>query len=82
MREYYAKIKGKRGFQKGAEANRYLHCGVREHAIATLNDLAYHSSGLVINVLTHDSIGWWVRTAPPTSRSEPWPACAQSPKCW
>jgi len=58
MREYCAKIKEKRGFQKGAEENHYLHFGVREHAMAaTLNDLFYHSSGLVINVLTHDSIG-------------------------
>jgi len=41
-------IKGEKGFQKGAEANRYLHFGVREHAMASiLNGLAYHSSGLV-----------------------------------
>jgi len=43
MREYCAKIKEKRGFQKGAEANRYLHFGVREHAMAAiLNGLTYH----------------------------------------
>jgi transketolase len=41
-------IKGESGFQKGAEANRYLHFGVREHAMAAiLNGLAYHGSGLV-----------------------------------
>ncbi len=41
-------IKGEGGFQKGAEANRYLHFGVREHAMASiLNGLAYHGSGLV-----------------------------------
>lgn len=41
-------IKGERSFQKGAEANRYLHFGVREHAMAAiLNGLAYHGSGLV-----------------------------------
>ncbi len=41
-------IKGEKGFQKGAEANRYLHFGVREHAMAAiLNGLAYHGSGLV-----------------------------------
>ncbi|MFZ9606528.1 MAG: transketolase [Vulcanococcus sp.] len=41
-------IKGESGFQKGAEANRYLHFGVREHAMgAILNGLAYHGSGLV-----------------------------------
>ena len=41
-------IKGEKGFQKGAEANRYLHFGVREHAMAAiLNGLAYHRSGLV-----------------------------------
>ena len=41
-------IKGEAGFQKGAEANRYLHFGVREHAMgAILNGLAYHGSGLV-----------------------------------
>jgi transketolase len=41
-------IKGEGGFQKGAEANRYLHFGVREHAMAAiLNGLAYHGSGLV-----------------------------------
>jgi transketolase len=41
-------IKGEGGFQKGAEANRYLHFGVREHAMgAILNGLAYHGSGLV-----------------------------------
>ncbi|MCS5691568.1 transketolase [Cyanobium sp. FGCU-6] len=41
-------IKGEKGFQKGAEANRYLHFGVREHAMASiLNGLAYHGSGLV-----------------------------------
>jgi transketolase len=41
-------IKGEKSFQKGAEANRYLHFGVREHAMAAiLNGLAYHGSGLV-----------------------------------
>ncbi|MFO7628498.1 MAG: transketolase [Prochlorococcaceae cyanobacterium] len=41
-------IKGEKGFQKGAEANRYLHFGVREHAMAAiLNGLAYHNSGLI-----------------------------------
>ena len=41
-------IKGESGFQKGAEGNRYLHFGVREHAMgAILNGLAYHDSGLV-----------------------------------
>ncbi len=41
-------IKGEKGFQKGSEANRYLHFGVREHAMASiLNGLAYHGSGLV-----------------------------------
>ena len=41
-------IKGESGFQKGAEGNRYLHFGVREHAMgAILNGLAYHGSGLV-----------------------------------
>jgi transketolase len=41
-------IKGEKGFQKGAEGNRYLHFGVREHAMASiLNGLAYHGSGLV-----------------------------------
>ena len=41
-------IKGEKGFQKGAEANRYLHFGVREHAMAAiLNGLAYHGSGLI-----------------------------------
>ncbi|MEB3297850.1 MAG: transketolase [Cyanobacteriota bacterium] len=41
-------IKGEKGFQKGAEANRYLHFGVREHAMASiLNGLAYHGSGLI-----------------------------------
>ena len=41
-------IKGEKGFQKGAEGNRYLHFGVREHAMAAiLNGLAYHGSGLV-----------------------------------
>jgi transketolase len=34
-------IKGEKGFQKGLEANRYLHFGVREHAMASiLNGLA------------------------------------------
>ncbi|MEB3320338.1 MAG: transketolase [Cyanobium sp.] len=41
-------IKGEKGFQKGAEANRYLHFGVREHAMGSiLNGLAYHGSGLI-----------------------------------
>ena len=41
-------IKGEKGFQKGAESNRYLHFGVREHAMASiLNGLAYHGSGLI-----------------------------------
>jgi transketolase len=41
-------IKGEKSFQKGAEQNRYLHFGVREHAMgAILNGLAYHGSGLI-----------------------------------
>jgi transketolase len=41
-------IKGEKSFQKGAEQNRYLHFGVREHAMAAiLNGLAYHGSGLI-----------------------------------
>jgi transketolase len=41
-------IKGEASFQKGAEANRYLHFGVREHAMAAiLNGIAYHGSGLI-----------------------------------
>jgi len=41
-------IKGEKSFQKGSEANRYLHFGVREHAMAAvLNGLAYHGSGLI-----------------------------------
>jgi transketolase len=41
-------IKGEKSFQKGTEANRYLHFGVREHAMAAiLNGLAYHGSGLI-----------------------------------
>jgi transketolase len=41
-------IKGEKSFQKGAEENRYLHFGVREHAMAAiLNGLAYHGSGLI-----------------------------------
>ena len=41
-------IKGEASFQKGSEANRYLHFGVREHAMASiLNGLAHHGSGLV-----------------------------------
>jgi transketolase len=41
-------IKGESSFQKGSEANRYLHFGVREHAMAAvLNGIAYHGSGLV-----------------------------------
>jgi len=41
-------IKGEKSFQKGSEANRYLHFGVREHAMAAiLNGIAYHNSGLV-----------------------------------
>jgi transketolase len=41
-------IKGEKSFQKGAEANRYLHFGVREHAMAAiLNGIAYHDSGLI-----------------------------------
>jgi transketolase len=41
-------IKGEKSFQKGSEANRYLHFGVREHAMAAiLNGIAYHDSGLV-----------------------------------
>ncbi|MEY4806903.1 MAG: hypothetical protein RLZZ206_1292 [Cyanobacteriota bacterium] len=41
-------IKGEKSFQKGAEANRYLHFGVREHAMAAiLNGIAYHGSGLI-----------------------------------
>jgi transketolase len=41
-------IKGEKSFQKGAEANRYLHFGVREHAMAAImNGIAYHNSGLI-----------------------------------
>ncbi len=41
-------IKGEQSFQKGSEANRYLHFGVREHAMAAiLNGIAYHDSGLI-----------------------------------
>ena len=41
-------IKGEKSFQKGAEANRYLHFGVREHAMAAiLNGISYHGSGLI-----------------------------------
>ncbi|MBC1261645.1 transketolase [Synechococcus sp. BSF8S] len=41
-------IKGEKSFQKGSEANRYLHFGVREHAMAAvLNGIAYHDSGLI-----------------------------------
>jgi transketolase len=41
-------IKGEASFQKGGEANRYLHFGVREHAMAAiLNGIAYHTSGLI-----------------------------------
>ncbi len=41
-------IKGEASFQKGEEANRYLHFGVREHAMAAiLNGIAYHGSGLI-----------------------------------
>jgi len=41
-------IKGEASFQKGAEANRYLHFGVREHAMAAiLNGIAYHGGGLI-----------------------------------
>ncbi|MEA5442042.1 transketolase [Cyanobium gracile] len=41
-------IKGEASFQKGFEANRYLHFGVREHAMAAiLNGIAYHNSGLI-----------------------------------
>ncbi|WP_087069354.1 transketolase [Cyanobium sp. NIES-981] len=41
-------IKGEASFQKGGEANRYLHFGVREHAMAAvLNGIAYHGSGLI-----------------------------------
>ncbi|WP_216907420.1 transketolase [Synechococcus sp. CCY 0621] len=41
-------IKGEASFQKGHEANRYLHFGVREHAMAAiLNGIAYHNSGLI-----------------------------------
>jgi transketolase len=41
-------IKGEASFQKGAEANRYLHFGVREHAMAAIcNGIAYHGSGLI-----------------------------------
>jgi transketolase len=41
-------IKGEASFQKGGEANRYLHFGVREHAMAAiLNGIAYHNSGLI-----------------------------------
>jgi transketolase len=41
-------IKGEASFQKGGEGNRYLHFGVREHAMAAiLNGIAYHNSGLI-----------------------------------
>jgi transketolase len=41
-------IKGEASFQKGGEANRYLHFGVREHAMAAImNGIAYHGSGLI-----------------------------------
>jgi transketolase len=41
-------IKGEASFQKGSETNRYLHFGVREHAMAAiLNGIAYHGSGLI-----------------------------------
>ncbi|MCP9933196.1 transketolase [Cyanobium sp. Candia 9D4] len=41
-------IKGEASFQKGHEASRYLHFGVREHAMAAvLNGIAYHNSGLI-----------------------------------
>jgi transketolase len=41
-------IKGEASFQKGDEASRYLHFGVREHAMAAiLNGIAYHDSGLI-----------------------------------
>ncbi|MFM9111236.1 MAG: transketolase, partial [Prochlorococcaceae cyanobacterium] len=41
-------IKGEASFQKGGEANRYLHFGVREHAMAAvMNGIAYHGSGLI-----------------------------------
>jgi transketolase len=41
-------IKGEVSFQKGSEVNRYLHFGVREHAMAAiLNGIAYHDSGLI-----------------------------------
>jgi len=41
-------IKGEASFQKGGETNRYLHFGVREHAMAAIcNGIAYHNSGLI-----------------------------------
>ena len=41
-------IKGEASFQQGGEANRYLHFGVREHAMAAIcNGIAYHGSGLI-----------------------------------
>ncbi|MFN6339182.1 MAG: transketolase [Cyanobacteriota bacterium] len=41
-------IPGEASFQQGGEANRYLHFGVREHAMAAiLNGIAYHNSGLI-----------------------------------
>ncbi|TGG92184.1 MAG: transketolase [Aphanocapsa feldmannii 277cV] len=45
----YTDIKGETGsFQKHSREKRYLHFGVREHAMAAiLNGIAYHDSGLI-----------------------------------
>ena len=41
-------IKGEGGFQKGAEANRYLHFGVREHAMGAIcNGIALYAPGFI-----------------------------------
>ena len=45
----YTDIKGETGsYQSGSPEKRYLHFGVREHAMAAiLNGIAYHDSGLI-----------------------------------
>jgi transketolase len=45
----YTDIKGEEGsFQPGSRDKRYIHFGVREHAMAAiLNGIAYHRSGLI-----------------------------------
>ena len=45
----YTDIKGETGsFQPHSPEKRYLHFGVREHAMAAvLNGIAYHNSGLI-----------------------------------